>query len=174
MKNNKGMLFFTIILWASMLTVVKDQYQVQKDDQFISTFHAQQLFSKISKQVHFFFPYKLKIKRETYDVQASISYYTRTILITAPMLTFALNDDELAFIIGHEYGHALHSNSRKSQWNQEYLADIEGVTLMSKAGYDCRKGVEILKRFDDPASNDHPDSISRYLKAKYICNRIRK
>ncbi|MBV6418733.1 MAG: Beta-barrel assembly-enhancing protease [Steroidobacteraceae bacterium] len=46
----------------------------------------------------------------------------------------SLTDDELAAVIGHEMAHALREHSRE----QESEADIIGLELMARAGYDPR------------------------------------
>jgi len=57
--------------------------------------------------------------------------------VTAGMLEFVQNKDQLAVIIGHEFGHVIlgHTMSDGHKAEDEYHADMVGMLLAHKAGY---------------------------------------
>lgn len=57
--------------------------------------------------------------------------------VTYPMLNFVDNKDQLAMIIGHEFGHIIlgHTVADKHEAANEYHADMIGAFLAHKAGY---------------------------------------
>lgn len=54
----------------------------------------------------------------------------------------ARNKHELAFILGHELGH-LHLRQYR---HTEEEADDYSIRLIVPLGYDCRKGIDVLRR----------------------------
>lgn len=52
------------------------------------------------------------------------------------------NEHELAFVLGHELGHLMLRLERHS----EVDADVYSVRLIKRAGYDCIRGIEVLRR----------------------------
>lgn len=83
--------------------------------------------------------------------------------ITYPMLKFVNNRDQLAVIIGHEFGHIIlgHTVDDKHEAAQEYHADMVGAFLAHKAGYSLcgmdhfwrRVGEEYLSLYTDTHPN---------------------
>jgi hypothetical protein len=55
------------------------------------------------------------------------------------------SDDELAFLIAHEMGHAFDQRQRLLELNPEQRADISGVGFLVKAGFDARAGGRALQ-----------------------------
>lgn len=83
------------------------------------------------------------------------------ITITAGMLKFANNKDELARLLGHELGHfTLHHHT--SSIANEYAADRMAAIYMTPSGYNVCRGALLLKRRGSDGGNDHPADILRY------------
>ena len=115
--------------------------------------------------------------------QASSNSYYKDIIIYAGMLNLIDNDDELAFILGHEMAHsheayggfvklmAMNLNSK----NYEYKSDLKAIDYMVKAGYDPISAIIIgNKIFEEPLYDwgflaTHPKGSKRLLAMyKYI------
>ena len=134
------------------------------------------------------------------------------IYITTKMIDWTTSEDELAFIIGHEMAHIDQKHgARKVQQSllgqslfgaygtlaanasliltqpfgqiDEYQADREGATLVTKAGYDVRKGLRFFKMMSSQENyttlekliRTHPYSIERYTCLEdYITNTLHK
>ena len=64
------------------------------------------------------------------------------IAVTSAMLEYA-DDDELAFIIGHEMAHNLGEKGERQ-------ADRRGQDIATMAGYDPNAGHRLMKRLDNP------------------------
>lgn len=97
------------------------------------------------------------------DANASSS--PMRIEVTAGMLRFAHNADELALVLGHELGHYVlhHTGSTPSN---EFAADRLGAQFEDRAGYNHCNGVQLLYRFHDKADSTHPDSDERYARLR--------
>lgn len=117
------------------------------------------------------------------EVNAVTNPLTRKIEIYSGLLGLIDNDDELAFIIGHEMAHAVESYQGPLKvlitlWNSknyEYKSDLKSVDYMVKAGYDPISAIIILNKFGaEPVSDwgflsSHPKSSKRLLAMyKYI------
>ncbi len=74
------------------------------------------------------------------------------ILVTFRLLKLVNNDEELAYVIGHEMAHATYSN--------EMDADLLGLQYVKKAGYQYCVAAQLMKSF--LADKDHPDGAIRY------------
>ena len=75
-----------------------------------------------------------------------------SITITDELLSVIDNEDELAGVLGHEMGHAIHHDEMK--------ADILGLDYAEKAGYNRCVAAQLLKKWG--ADDDHPDGGTRY------------
>lgn len=68
---------------------------------------------------------------------------TKNVVVYYGILPYFDNDDELAFVLGHEMTHAIDSYGGFFKWinmslnskEYEYKADLGGIDLMVKAGY---------------------------------------
>ncbi len=80
------------------------------------------------------------------------------IIVSTELLDSAENEEEVAFIIGHELGHISHLGE------SEMDADIFGLDYINKAGYNGCKGAQILKTF--MGDKKHPDGTIRYANTK--------
>jgi len=74
------------------------------------------------------------------------------IAVSSKLIRFALNDDELALIIGHELGHIINNDGDASGLQQrrqmEDRADARGVALVKCAGYDVERSLQFWLRRD--------------------------
>lgn len=84
-----------------------------------------------------------------------------------------LSDDALAYIIAHEIGHVAldHITSYKhltpkQSHAQEHAADIYGVKLANRGGYDPKKAFTSFERKQRTASLTHPDYETRVNKIR--------
>ncbi len=117
------------------------------------------------------------------DVNASTNTYTKRIEIYSGILGLIDNDDELAFVLGHEMAHAIEAYDGPfkiivNTWNSksyEYKSDAKAIDLMVKAGYDPVSAIIMgNKLFEEPLSDwgflsTHPKGSKRLLAMyKYI------
>jgi len=86
----------------------------------------------------------LRVNKDTKLVNAYADPFDKTVNIYKGILPYLDNDDELAYVIGHETAHCLDFYDGgifkvvTIQFNKkayEYKADLVGVDLMTKAGY---------------------------------------
>lgn len=76
-------------------------------------------------------------------VNAHTNATNKLVTISYGILPYMDNDDELAFVLGHEMGHALDDYGGFFKWadmtlnskEYEFKADLVGIDLMTKAGY---------------------------------------
>jgi len=93
-------------------------------------------------------------------------------MVTAPMLDFVDNKDQLASIIGHELGHIIlgHTIHNDHKPENEYHVDMIGMFLARKAGYsNCGMDKLWTRMADNYMSlhtGSHPNALIRayYLK----------
>jgi len=73
------------------------------------------------------------------------------IVVYSGMLNLDLTDDELAAVLGHEIGHSLREHAREvlpSRQQAEVEADILGLELAARAGYDPRAALTLWKKMN--------------------------
>jgi predicted Zn-dependent protease len=93
------------------------------------------------------------------DLQASAD--AQRVFITAALVDFSANDDELAAILAHEYAHIILGHPpdpyaprqavrgaapRQRTADQELAADRLGLRVALRAGYDIRAAPRMLER----------------------------
>ena len=94
------------------------------------------------------------------DSEANASSGLTSIKVNSGMLSFVRNDDEMAMVLGHEIAH-WRLGHRRSTPSNEYAADWQGASYLSKAGYTICKGAKIFNRFGG-GSKTHPPGTARY------------
>jgi len=81
------------------------------------------------------------------------------IIFTLAMLATAQNDDELAFVLGHESTHHIQGHLQKRRQNV-----LTGALIAANAGYDPLRGVAVFTRIADPGDaflGTHPPKRRR-------------
>ena len=107
----------------------------------------------------------------------AVTWDDGSIVLYRGLLMYVQSEDELAGVIAHEYCHILNGDlgtGRQLTSKQiEQEADVCGVKLAVKAGYDCNKMANIWLRYakDYPgfSSESHPTPIERYHYMKEMC-----
>lgn len=107
--------------------------------------------------------------------------FSRSIEVYSGLLACIDNDDELAFILGHEMAHAMVSYSGPlslitttvNPKPYETQADLKSIDYMVKAGYDPIAGIIMINKIDTEPMWDwgltHPKGSKRMLAMyKYI------
>ena len=120
----------------------------------------------------------LKVERNWRVPNAATYQQTKYVVINTGILYYFENDDELAFVIGHELAHAqelydgvtkivaMSFNSKK----YEYKADLLAIDYMVKAGYNPIAGIIVTNKispepiWDWGCLNTHPKGTSRMIK----------
>ena len=120
----------------------------------------------------------IKVERNWRIPNAYTYNYTKSILINTGILPYIENDDELAFILGHELSHAQEAydgalkiiSMKMNNKKYEYKADLKAIDYMVKAGYNPIAGIIVgNKLFDEPLWDwgclyTHPKGSSRLVK----------
>lgn len=118
------------------------------------------------------------------NVNADASPDKKNINVYTGILPYIDNDDELAWLIGHETGHIIDYYDGFLKWfvimnlnkkEYEYKADLVGIDLMVKAGYNPIAAITAGNKFLDESYWDdyffwaHPKGSKRTLAMyKYI------
>ena len=110
-------------------------------------------------------------------INATTNLYTKSIFVSTGLLPYIDNDDELAFVLGHELAHAQESyggavklismsfNAKK----YEYKSDLKAIDYMVKSGYNPVAGIIVGdKIFDEPLwdwgfAYTHPKGSKRLM-----------
>ncbi|MBF0195367.1 MAG: M48 family metalloprotease [Magnetococcales bacterium] len=103
------------------------------------------------------------------------------VYITTGMLRFLKNDDQLAWILGHELAH-ISLRSKGSNKESEHSADYVGSYFTARAGYDPDKIIDFWQRWaaEDPPTialegyKTHPSIAVRIAKIKSTNQEIAK
>ncbi len=117
------------------------------------------------------------------DVNAFAARTRNQIVVNRGLLDFVRNDDELAFILGHEIGHIIVGQMKKVDLEQfqermaeklagmevtegvvdEFFADGFGVILMNCAGFDMDASVQVIRRFIELRDPETRDALLPWL-----------
>jgi len=93
------------------------------------------------------------------------------IIVHAGLLDLGLTDDELAAVLGHEIAHSLREHAREmlQSSQHEVEADIIGVELAARAGYDPRAAMTFWQKLATPGKarpggwlSTHPSDEIRF------------
>jgi len=125
----------------------------------------------------------IMVHRDQKTVNAFSYRYNKTVVVTTGIMLYIDNDDELAYLIGHETAHSLDSYGGLGRWaamtfnsrQYEYKADLIGIDLMVKAGYNPIAAITLQNKFfpepplDLGMFTSHPKSSKRMFEIyKYI------
>lgn len=123
------------------------------------------------------------VTRKNSIINANSNMTNKTVNIYSGILFYLDNDDELAFVLGHEMAHSLDAYDGPGKWismkfnsqQYEYKADLIGVDLMVKAGYNPIAAITGMNKFfpetyfDWGILTSHPKSSKRMFEIyKYI------
>ncbi len=132
--------------------------------------------NKINKRVPF-----LVARDKT--INATSHRFSKNVTIHQGILPYVDNDDELAFIIGHEISHSLDAYGGVPAWiannfnskHYEYKSDLMGIDMMVKAGYNPVAALTCANKFMPEDQWDfgfffsHPKTSKRLMEMyKYI------
>lgn len=125
----------------------------------------------------------LEVARNLKIINACSSKANKTVMIYTGILPYIDNDDELAFVISHEIAHSLDAYDGLGKWiamcfnrkEYEYKADLIGVDLMTKAGYNPIAAITMMNKqfpeayWDLGILTSHPKTSKRLFAIyKYI------
>ncbi len=133
----RRLIFILIIVNASAFASVHSVY-----NRLLRATGEQPLPLSISKKA-------CKMENGQYSIACTDGY---SIQINSKALKYVQNDHELAGIIGHEMGH--------KYYHDEMKADVTGLNMARKAGYNYCKGAQFLKGMMKDA--EHPSGMTRY------------
>jgi Zn-dependent protease with chaperone function len=118
-------------------------------------------------------PVSICAGRTILDTGQSLEAHTddKDLAITTALVEFTANDDELAFILGHELAHVILRGETAEPVGDslaaERHADVLGSSIAHCAGYDMRRAPEFWRRFDEQDSSrrsrlaTHPSPTQR-------------
>lgn len=131
--------------------------------------------NKLEKRV----PIQLESTPKVANAYSNLMY--KTVKISSGILPYMDNDDEMAFVLGHEIAHSMDAHDGVLKWfmmrintrEYEYKADLIGIDLMTKAGYNPVAAITCANKWMDEAPWDffitHPVTSKRLMAMyKYI------
>lgn len=123
----------------------------------------------------------IQIKNSPGIINASSYLENKTVVIYSGILPYLDNDDELAYVLGHEIAHSIDSYGGYLKWfamiintrEYEYKADLKGLDLMVKAGYNPIAAITCANKWMPESPMDtflsHPVTSKRLIAMyKYI------
>ena len=131
--------------------------------------------NKLDKRV----PIQLELTPKV--INASSAFWDKTVKISSGILPYIDNDDEMAYVLGHEMSHSMDCYDGFFKWivvscnlrEYEYKADLVGIDLMVKAGYNPIAAITCANKWmgEDPFDlfMTHPKTSKRLIAMyKYI------
>lgn len=131
--------------------------------------------NKLEKRV----PIQVESTPKVANAYSNLMY--KTVKISSGILPYMDNDDEMAFVLGHEIAHSMDAHDGVLKWfmmrintrEYEYKADLIGIDLMTKAGYNPIAAITCSNKWMDEAPWDffitHPVTSKRLMAMyKYI------
>lgn len=133
--------------------------------------------NKIDKRV------PMQVKRGFNTINAFSSVNHKTVTVHQGIFPYCDNDDELAFVISHEVAHSIDAYGGVITWmgmgfnskSYEYKADLIGIDLMVKAGYNPIAAITMMNKqfpetqYDFSLFDSHPKTSKRLMAMyKYI------
>lgn len=133
--------------------------------------------NKINKRIAF------QMIRQNNIINAHARYDNKTVYLYYGIIPYIDNDDELAFVLGHEMTHALDAYGGFFKWTDMWLnskeyeikADLQGIDFMAKAGYNPVAAITFANKsmpedyWDVWLLTSHPKTSKRLMNMyKYI------
>jgi len=133
--------------------------------------------NKIDKRI------AIQMDRNTKTINAGTTRTNKLVTVYYGILPYLDNDDELAALLGHEMGHAIDDYGGFFKWmdmtlnskEYEFKADLIGVDLMVKAGYNPIAAITMANKWqpeeywDFGVFTTHPKTSRRLMEMyKYI------
>lgn len=133
--------------------------------------------NKLDKRIPFL------VNRNQKTINAFSTPTDKKVIICTGILPYLDNYDELAFVMSHEIAHSLDAYDGLGKWvamrlnsqQYEYKADLIGVDLMTKAGYNPVASIIVMNKFFPESTFDfgilssHPKTSKRmFALYKYI------
>lgn len=131
--------------------------------------------NKLDKRV----PFQVKDKKNIINAGAYLT--PKHVIVYSGLLPYIDNDDELAYVLAHETAHTLDAYEGVGRWfammfnvrSYEYKADLIGVDLMVKAGYNPIAAITEANKWMPESTFDliwgHPKPSRRMFEMyKYI------
>ncbi len=125
----------------------------------------------------------IMVAKDTKTANACAFMNPKLVVVYEGILPYIDNDDELAFIMGHETAHSLDAYDGPAKWitmqfnskAYEYKADLIGIDLMARAGYNPIASITEMNKwmpesmFDYGIFTSHPKTSKRLFEMyKYI------
>lgn len=135
--------------------------------------------NKIDKRI------PIQMTRTPNLINSSSHLWNKTVKISSGILPYMDNDDELAFVLGHEIAHSIDSHDGPLKWvamivntrEYEYKADLIGIDLMTKAGYNPVAAITCANKwmgeepfdliFTHPVTSKRLMTMYKYIYVKY-------
>jgi predicted Zn-dependent protease len=142
-------------------------------------YDVEKIYKKVKAEMPEQFQDITLIIAEGSEINATAAFYAREITVYVGLIDYAESEDEIASIIGHEFGHFVIWHSGLSYFisdkREELISDKIGSYYANKAGYNMCLASKIWERMerDFPTgpygSASHPDRESRIYAVKIYC-----
>ena len=127
----------------------------------------------------------IQMERTPNVINASSAFFDKTVKISSGLLPYIDNDDELAYILGHEISHSMDSHEGyykkfaviANLREYEYKSDLVGIDLMVKAGYNPIAAITCANKwmgespidlfFSHPRTSKRLMAMYKYIYVKY-------
>lgn len=125
----------------------------------------------------------IQTNRELKTINAYSCFTNKKVVIYYGILPYMDSDDELAYVLGHEIAHSIDAYDGPCKWinmklnsqQYEHKADLIGIDLMAKAGYNPIAAITCANKwmpetyFNFGIFTSHPRTSKRLLEMyKYI------
>lgn len=125
----------------------------------------------------------IQMNRDLKTINANSCLTNKTVVVYYGILPYFDNDDELAYVLGHEIAHSIDAYDGPVKWvnmklnsqQYEHKADLIGIDLMTKAGYNPLAAITCANKwmpeitFNFGIFTTHPKTSKRLIEMyKYI------
>lgn len=127
----------------------------------------------------------IQLERTPNVINAASFFQPKTVKISVGLLPYIDNDDEMAYVLSHEIAHSIDSYGGYFKWfamicnarEYEYKADLVGIDLMVKAGYNPIAAITCANKwmgeepldffFTHPSTSKRLIAMYKYIYVKY-------